>query len=337
MKLISVSRCPIDNSEGPVRFHAIEDCFFGTAGKWNYRENPSSGHLWLDPRPSNECIGELYQNYYTHSERATSVTSLWDRSVACAVSRRLGYPPSAKETLLARLLSWFPSVADSAELEYLKIPASQNGKLLDIGCGGGEILKRMQNVGWSVVGMEPDSNAASRLIEKDGLPIYRSLNEIANKNISFDVIVLSHVIEHLPDPVKTLAELRSLLRPNGQLIITTPNVRGLGSKIFRGYWRGLEPPRHFNVFSTTSLQKALTIAGFRVAQMNTEVRLARGIWYVSWLAMMRHRKIECGPRTGRVPLKVSGYLFQVFQAIIVRAFRSLGEEIFCVATASSKK
>lgn len=336
MRLIEVPNCPIDGSLGTVRYAEVRDAYFGTQGRWRYRQHGPTGHLWLDPRPADQSINELYTNYYTHAAEAPDASAgLWQQAIALALSARLGYPASEKTGIMAKLVSHLPSVGDAADLEVMRIPASESGRLLDVGCGGGAFLRRMRIAGWVVAGTEPDAKAAARLAAKEGFPVYSSLDHlIQEQSQRFDIIVLSHVIEHLPDPASTLAMLRGLLNKEGRLLLTTPNAKSLGLRIFGASWRGLEPPRHFNVFSPDSLCQLLCSAGFHAERLNTDVRLARGIWFLSYLARAGGREIEITrPAADRRLLKLAGYLFQLFEAGAVKLMPNSGEEIFCVAKA----
>ncbi len=331
MKLIDVSACPLSGDAGVVKIASVADAFFGTEGSWRYRENPRTGHLWLDPRPAPEYIGELYRNYYTHAETQANSNSTWQKAQALALARRLGYPHPGPVGAAARLVSVLPSVADAAELDVMRVPATQRGSLLDVGCGSGAFLERMRNSGWRVMGTEPDPNAAARLRDRLGFPVFGSVEDVEAQPERFDLITLSHVIEHVPDPLATLRQLAALLGPNGRLMITTPNAQGLGARLFGPAWRGLEPPRHFNVFSPRSLAEALRSAGLRVEQLTTHVRLARGIFYLSTMARRGHRELESKRLAQNRPLTIAGYLFQVIEAAAVRVFPDAGEEIYCAA------
>ena len=330
---LDVPNCPVDGSRGDVKYAGVRDAYFETPGRWRYRQHVQTGHLWLDPRPDDASIGALYTRYYTHAAKEPAETAgLWQQAIGLALSNRLGYP-RPKTGRLARLVSHLPSVGAAAELEVMRIPAAETGRMLDVGCGGGAFLQRMHAAGWNVVGTEPDGNAAARLAPERDFPIYGSLAELIQAGEEgFDVIVLSHVIEHLPDPIHTLSTLRGLLAVGGRLVLTTPNALSLGSRIFRASWRGLEPPRHFNIFSPDSLCKILSRAGFGVERVSTEVRLARGIWFLSYLARSGQDGIETKRPPAHRLLKLAGYAFQVAEAGAVTLMPTLGEEIFCVAT-----
>lgn len=331
MELIEVASCPVSGDRGVVKIASVGDAYFGTEGRWRYRENPRTGHLWLDPRPAPEHIGELYANYYTHTA-ATPSASIWQRAQALALARHLGYPNPGPVGFAAQLVSRLPSVADAAEMDVMRVPAAKSGRLLDVGCGGGAFLQRMRDAGWRVTGTEPDPNAAARLRDRLGFPVFSSVEEVESRPERFDLITLSHVIEHVSDPLAILRQLAALLTPNGQLLITTPNVKGLGARLFGPAWRGLEPPRHFNVFSPQSLAEAVRSAGLRVDVQTTHVRLARGIFYLSTLARRGQRDLENQRRASSRPLKIAGYFFQVLEAALVRAFPSAGEELYCAAS-----
>ena len=334
MQLKSVKKNPINSTSGFICLSSVEDAFFGTPGLWSYRKDEITGHHWLDPRPDDESIGLIYQTYYTHddgSEGNFARPSLWEQSLAFAQSRILGYRTSFKISSLAKLLSFMPTVADAATLDLMRLPATKIGRLLDIGCGSGEFMKKMRTHGWDVVGMEPDQQAAARLTQSEGVAVYSSFSEITLGEASpFDFVVLSHVIEHVPDPIQTLRELRKYMGRNGRLIVTTPNIAGLGAQVFGRFWRGLEPPRHFNVFTPESLKLAFKAAGFEIEQCTTEVRMARGIWYLSYLARQGNRDVEIHRVKARQGLKISGYIFQLIEAMIVKVFPGLGEELYCV-------
>jgi SAM-dependent methyltransferase len=331
MRLISSNYNTINGLGGEIEYFAVTDAFFGTPGTWTYRKDNQTGHLWLDPQPAPECIPELYETYYTHTESPTGGQSSWKRATDYALHKSLGYPEPKGLRLREKLLSLAPSVTDAALMETLYIPASATGTILDFGCGSGRFLVRMKAAGWSPIGMEPDPNAAANLRHELGFPVYESLDDLERQQLRFDRIVLSHVIEHLSDPIDTIARLGNMLSSDGQLIVTTPNAESLGSRWFRTHWRGLEPPRHFNVFTSASLKQAMIRAGLVVDEISTHSRLARGIFYLSVLSRLGHRELESQRPAQRRWLTYCGYLFQMLQAAIIRIRPRSGEEIFCTA------
>jgi hypothetical protein len=63
-----------------------------------------------------------------------------------------------------------------------------------------------------------------------------------------------------------MRKCRELLKPGGRLVVTTPNARGLGHARFGASWRGLEPPRHLQIFSPPTLAECARRAGLEVLE-----------------------------------------------------------------------
>jgi SAM-dependent methyltransferase len=181
----------------------------------------------------------------------------WRFNAKFSPSSSLGIP-------LAFLL---PSERTAIEHESRHLPrCSQHGRLLDIGFGDGAFLDIARAIGWEVTGIDPDSKVVSNALER-GLNVYQGgLEVMAGESGVFDVITMSHVIEHVHKPIEVLEECYRLLKPGGQLWVETPNINSLGGARFQRNWRGLETPRHLVLFNGQSLRQALQRAGFTDVQ-----------------------------------------------------------------------
>jgi SAM-dependent methyltransferase len=78
----------------------------------------------------------------------------------------------------------------------------------------------------------------------------------------YDVVTLSHVVEHVANPVALLRAARRALRPGGTVWVATPNVAGVLARRYSTRWVGLDVPRHLVLFDPGSLRHALEAAGF---------------------------------------------------------------------------
>src|SRR5262249_487357 len=97
-------------------------------------------------------------------------------------------------------------------------------KVLDLGCGDGRKLWTLKQLGCDVVGVEFDGEAGATGRDL-GLDVrLGSLEEQDFPTATFDAVLMSHVIEHLPDPKATLQECLRILKPGGQLRMLTPNA-----------------------------------------------------------------------------------------------------------------
>jgi SAM-dependent methyltransferase len=98
---------------------------------------------------------------------------------------------------------------------------------------------------------------------------------------SFDAVTLNHVSEHVPDPLRTIAECARILKPAGELVMFTPNGSSLGHWMFKRNWRGLEPPRHVQIFTIQSLVQILRRAAFQ--KVTVRPQIAKSVIYESFL------------------------------------------------------
>lgn len=143
--------------------------------------------------------------------------------------------------------------------------ASQFGPLItgkdfiDVGCGTGGLLDRVRPTARSAAGVEPQGYAREEL-EKLGYPMYRLPSEAPEEH--FDIAGLFHVFEHMTEPLKTLKEVRGLLRPHGMLVLEVPHARDVLLKIdaFKAFTLWSE---HLVLHTKESLRTYLETAGFK--------------------------------------------------------------------------
>ena len=148
------------------------------------------------------------------------------------------------------------------------------GLALEIGCGGGDLLMQMKEIGWKTIGIDFDPGAVAASMQR-GLDV-REGDLVAQSftDASFDVVLMNHVLEHLPEPLNTMREIKRILRPRGRLILVTPNFASWGSKHFGKDWRGLEPPRHLHLFNQQSALLLANRAEFHLITVQVSVRSA---------------------------------------------------------------
>lgn len=141
----------------------------------------------------------------------------------------------------------------------------KKGRLLDVGCGGGQFLAMMQEAGWKGVGIEVNEAMASQARKIPGLEIYGgTLEEARLAPESFDVVTLYHVLEHIPEPIAIFKECFRLLKPGGLLVVAVPNWASWQSRFAREDWFHLDIPHHLHHFSTNNLNRLFKENGFQV-------------------------------------------------------------------------
>ena len=156
-------RCLLGDFNGPARFVLAEG--------WKFRYCPKCQLLWLDPCPHPESFYVIYPDgYVTHTppgppfEQRTGAVGAWKHNLKLELWRCMyGYPLSSG-SLLAKLtaqgLRLLPGAYKRAgwAIRFVRGPGS---RLLDVGCGNGQYLVLMRELGWNVEAVEPDARAAA--------------------------------------------------------------------------------------------------------------------------------------------------------------------------------
>ena len=269
--------CPACGGSGPLELTGLRDRLHGVAGTWSFRRCSRCRSLWLDPRPAVDDVARLYPSeYFTHDPAAVGAGAAagWrSKARSLVLSSRYGYPGEA--SLLGRLLSLVPSARERAT--FLNSPVFPTwvtgGRVLDVGCGSGAFLELLRSLGWIVAGVEPDPPAREAAASR-GIQVAATLEEIADRP-GFDFVTMSHVLEHVPDPIAFLTSASELLKEGGRLLVVTPNAASLGSRRFGADWFALEVPRHLAVYSPAGARAILgRIALLHDPRVTTSARIA---------------------------------------------------------------
>lgn len=138
------------------------------------------------------------------------------------------------------------------------------GRVLEIGCGGGWMLKAFSDIGWTVMGIERSVQEVQQARSRFGLPVFVGDLSAFRQGARFDVIIMFHVIEHISDPTAVLRHCARLLKPQGVLIVAVPNLASWQARIFGSRWFHLDVPRHLIHFTPRSLTAVLAQSGFDV-------------------------------------------------------------------------
>ena len=139
---------------------------------------------------------------------------------------------------------------------------SSKSAVLEVGCGSGELLTRMEGRVGVAAGVDL-SSVGLKLARRRKAAVSCALAErLPFRNGCFDAVVGQHLIEHLPDVAGALSEWKRVLRPAGVLVLVTPNAAHPDVTLF-------EDPTHVHVFTPADLRSSLEQAGFRVVQLFT--------------------------------------------------------------------
>lgn len=243
------------------------------------RQCAGCGLRRLDPRPGPDVIGQYYAeasgyNAFAGRRRSPRAQRLWDRL-------RDGYARPAGLGWPARSLGWFTGpVARWAFDINVRLNGRLGLRVLEVGSGFGDILIYLQSRGCRVTGTDLSASAVSKAREY-GIDVRLGhLADMGFPDASFDVAIMSHSLEHVPDPDTELRELARVLAPGGQLHIAVPNGQAVRLGTDGVEWMHLSHPFHFWFFDPASLVAMVRRHGFEpVSRPRTTTRHhAWGLW-----------------------------------------------------------
>ncbi len=320
-------------------------------GKWKLRrcQEHSCGLLWGDPMPKAGELHKLYQAYYTHGENSQKPNpsgkpralprDIWSH----ILFQKFGYPKkkiSTAREIIGRIAAHVPYLVEKTGGTVMWLRGSDRGRILDVGCGNGKFLQRMRELGWTSYGIEQDHEAVEICSNSFRLNVaHGTLETVSYSGQYFDAITMSHVVEHLVDPIQTLEECRRLIKTTGCIVLLTPNTGSLGFKRYGEDWRGLEPPRHLHLFNCRNLEAIIRQAGLSVKSIRTTPRIVPQIWLNSdSIKRQRRMRESTFQRRGIIPMShglkkiVRQTAYYMWEALALRSNPLCGEEIVAVCT-----
>jgi len=150
--------------------------------------------------------------------------------------------------------------------KFLSLRLSPKARVLDIGCGNGRFLQHLSTFGdYELHGIEMEGGSSERAKKVKEIKLkIGTLKKDDYADGYFDAVTLFHVFEHLDNPKETLHLIKSILKEDGTLVISMPNISSWQAKMFKGQWLHLDPPRHLFFFDPYDLIKVMETFGFKL-------------------------------------------------------------------------
>ncbi|GGZ89409.1 class I SAM-dependent methyltransferase [Algibacter mikhailovii] len=226
-------------------------------------ENKDYGFLETAPQPALDELPKYYESedYISHTDSKRNIFE--------------------KVYHLVRVFSL------KKKLNLINSFKSEEKRLLDIGCGTGDFLKYAQENGWSVSGIEPNSEARKIANKKTNKAVLNANELLSFEKNSFDIITLWHVLEHLPDLEDQISHFNTLLKPNGKLVIAVPNYKSYDAKHYKAYWAAYDVPRHLWHFNRDSISKLVKRQSFCVEKV-------KPMWFDAFYVSLLSEKYRSG-------------------------------------------
>jgi len=177
----------------------------------------------------------------------------------------------------------------------------ERGRIMDVGCGDGEIMEPIQAAGYECHGLEFKKSIVRKAQEK-GLKVFEGILEEGDniKSDSYDLLIMNHLIEHFQNPPLAIKNAFRLLRKGGWICGETPNKNCRERNIFSDKWSGYHIPRHLQIFSEKNIKKLFLDNGFSKVTIKKslnpgQLALSMQNWYIS-----RHPKTKLSSGKARI-------------------------------------
>lgn len=202
----------------------------------------------MSPMPRADEVAAFYQgtSYYTHGQ---------------------SHIKNASPTLFHRALlhaAWRVDNGQILDVERMARELPSGASVCDLGCGSGTTLGRFKALGFNAVGVEPDPIARLEAAKAGIIALDGTCEELPAEleEQSFDLVIISHVLEHCRDPILALKKAFSLTRPGGMLFCEVPNCAATHFQSLGVCSAMFDAPRHLHFFTPGALRKAVSRGGF---------------------------------------------------------------------------
>lgn len=163
-------------------------------------------------------------------------------------------------------LAWLTDQGRMMDAAWLQALQPQARRVLDIGCGGGDLIATLAASDRQLFGVDPDP-AARAMAAGRGVTVEAGTAETIPpviKKQKFDLILMTHVLEHCADPGLALRNVHTLLAEGGGFYCEVPNCAALHFRTYAEISEMLDVPRHVKFFTPQSLRRVMELAGFQI-------------------------------------------------------------------------
>jgi SAM-dependent methyltransferase len=253
--------CDLCGADDPAPLHRGPDRQLGGQEQFTLVRCSQCGLIYQSPRPTD------MEPYYPQEYAP------FDEEKQQATNRVLAFLQARDERALRRLVG-------------------RVGCVLEVGCATGEYLLALRQHGWEVTGVEFSGHAAA-IARQRGLDVHTG--DLLDANLpaeAFDLVLLRHVLEHVPSPSAILVEIRRMLVPDGKVSVLLPNFDSIERSLCGAYWHGYDLPRHLFTFTPDTLTDMMERAGLRVHRIHHTYVPTSYVWsFRYWARAHGHARL----------------------------------------------
>jgi SAM-dependent methyltransferase len=237
---------------------------FGSREKFGYAECATCGTLFIEEIP--EDLSPYYEteSYYSFEDPVTRMGRPGVAQAVALVGRGALFGPqrlvsAAAARVPVREVRTLVSILEAVRLSGLS--KGKDSRVLDVGAGSGTLVYALGRAGLRhVIGIDPFAGG-DRSLPGGGQLLRRDLSEMTGE---FDLVMLHHSLEHVPEPRETLTLASGLLAPGGRILVRMPTVSSEAFETYGSAWIGCDAPRHLTVFSREGMATLCRELGLRL-------------------------------------------------------------------------
>jgi 2-polyprenyl-3-methyl-5-hydroxy-6-metoxy-1,4-benzoquinol methylase len=264
--------CPLCRSNRRQLFSNLNDLEYHCDGSFNFTKCTHCSLIWIDPTPSQKELNSFYPSHY-HGFNTQSNFIIKSLYIIVNYLRIKKY------------------------LLFLQHPSSS---LLDVGCADANYFDSLKKVAPHVhcTGIENNEVIVKQAL-KCGRDVRLGTIDDLDQALSFDLIIMNNLIEHVRDPVQELRKARSLLKKGGVIFVETPNTDSWDFKFCGKYWGGLHTPRHTFLFNPKSTHSLCNLTNLKVEKFMFPVNTDH--WALSFQNLLQSTRLfNSNLQNGRV-------------------------------------
>jgi SAM-dependent methyltransferase len=245
-----ISGCPVCGATESALLVEGRERLLGLPGRFYVRQCTACGLAYTDPQLSDEEQARYYPNRYFAAWRGPSSS---DRGAVAWMRARV----QAQRLRAVRMGA------------YSAISALPPGRLLDVGCGSGDLAEAFAGAGWEPFGVDTSAEACRLACARGVSAFCGRLDDVPWEEGTFDAVLFTDSLEHIRAPHVALTLAARLLRRDGLVGVTVPNFGSWQRRLFGTYWFHLDLPRHLQHFDAQTLVAVARTAGLEPIELRT--------------------------------------------------------------------
>lgn len=285
----------------------IKEMMFGFRDEFIYLECSKCGCLQIAKIPKN--MGKYYPSNYYSFQKVGS-TNFIKQYIK---KERDKYALFKKGPIGKVICKKYPNPLFDM---ISKIGVNYNSRILDVGCGAGNLLYSLNETGFeNLVGVDPYIDGD--VINEDIKILKKTIHELPD-NEKFDLIISNHSFEHIPDQLETLVKVSKILSENGVCLIRMPVKTEYIWNRYGVNWVQIDAPRHFFIHTLKSFELLVKKSGLVIRNVNfdsTEFQFWGSEQYKKGIPLRAENSYSVNPKKS------------IFTARQIREFRKLAKQL----------